>query len=180
MNRILIDSPRLQLREFTAADVEFVVELVNSPGWLEFIGDRQIHTKDDAWNYLTNGPIKSYRENGFGLYLVETKKELTRIGMCGMLKRESLRYPDVGFAFLPTYTGFGYALESAAAVVEYALRQLRIPKIGAITRPTNERSIRLLEKLGMRRTGAMMVDVEGQELFVFELEAGAHPIDRYG
>src|SRR4030095_10136345 len=96
-----IETVRLWLRRFAEDDVQFIFNLLNQPSFIRFIGDKSVRTLDDARNYLSTGPIKSYRENGFGLYLVELKPSHTPIGMCGLLKRDTLEYVDLGFAFLP-------------------------------------------------------------------------------
>lgn len=148
MERIL-DTERLTLRQFELTDTKFIVELVNSPGWLEFIGERNIKTEAAALTYLQNGPIRSYHENGFGLSMVELK-DGTPIGMCGILKRDTLESPDIGFAFLPEFMGLGYAFEIASATIIYAKDKLNLKTILGITVPANKKSIRLLEKIGLR------------------------------
>ncbi len=162
----ILTTERLTLRQFTNEDARFIVELVNTPGWLEFIGDRNIHTEEDAVNYLQNGPIKSYSENGFGSSMVELK-DGTPIGMCGILKRDSLENPDIGFAFLPSYMGKGYALEIANATMDYATHQLKLKTIYAITNPTNIRSIQLLEKIGLSPIKTIQSPTDGTELMVY-------------
>ena len=148
MNYIL-ETERLKLREFSVADSLFIIELVNSPGWLKFIGDRNIKTEEQAVLYLQNGPIKSYKNHGFGLSLVELKDSLRPIGMCGLLKRADFENPDLGFAFLPEFSGKGYAYEMAIATMSHAKNVLRQELILAITVPENKSSIKLLEKIGM-------------------------------
>ena len=118
--------------------------LTNSPGWLEFIGDRGIKTIADAENYIINGPMASYAKYGHGLYLISLKDTHTPVGICGLLQRETLPDKDIGFALLPEYTGKGYALEAATAIMQYSREQLGIHRIAAITLPGNTRSIRLL------------------------------------
>lgn len=145
----ILQTPRLRLRQLSVDDTGFIIELLNSPGWLQFIGDRNVKTEEQALAYLNNGPFKSYRENGFGLWLVELKQTQQAIGMCGLLKRDYLKSPDIGFAFLPAFMNSGYAYEIAQATVEYANKELKIPTINGITLPDNVRSIRLLEKIGL-------------------------------
>lgn len=159
----ILETKRLTLRQFTYEDAGFIVELVNTPGWLEFIGDRNIHSEEDAINYLQNGPIKSYRENGFGSSMVELK-DGTPIGMCGILKRDSLENPDIGFAFLPTHMGKGYAFEMAKATLDHATNQLKLKIICAITNPNNIRSIQLLEKIGLTPVKRIPSPTDGTEL----------------
>src|SRR5215217_8465823 len=143
-----LETQRLILRQFTTEDASFILQLVNSPGWLKYIGDRNIKTLEQAENYLHNGPMKSYKLNGFGLSLVELKNEKTPVGMCGIIRRD-LDHPDIGFAFLPEFTGKGLAFEIANATMKWATEELKLPVIYAITVPGNASSIKLLEKIGM-------------------------------
>jgi RimJ/RimL family protein N-acetyltransferase len=164
---IILETDRLILREFTIYDARFIVDLLNSPGWLEFIGDRNVRTEEQADNYLLNVPLRSYHENGFGLYMVELKSGNTPAGMCGLLKRDYLEHHDIGFAFLPEYTGKGYAFEIVSALISYAKQTLSIPTLLAITLPGNTKSIRLLERVGLQFV-RMVVPPQGQEeLMVF-------------
>ena len=166
MNYIL-QTERLNLRPFTHADTQFIIELLNSPGWLQFIGDRNIKTEQQARAYLENGPIKSYQDNGYGLWLVELKSENTPIGMCGIINRDYLDAPDIGFAFLPAYCGQGYAKEIASATVTFAHADLNLPRLLAITLPENTKSIRLLEKIGMRHTDTICLPNSQEKLQLF-------------
>ena len=166
MNAI-IETERLELRKFELTDAAFLRELLNSPGWLEYIGDRNVHTDEEAGTYLLNGPIKSYQTNGFGLFLVLLKAKQTPIGACGLLKRDYLDEPDLGFAFLPGYTGQGYGYESAAAVMFYAKNELNLSQILAFTVPNNVASIRLLEKLGFQFEKRFYMPGENEELLLF-------------
>lgn len=148
--KVVIETDRLLLRELAPDDAPFVLQLVNEPSWLEHIGDKNVHSIEDAERYIIDGPRASYIENGFGLYLVTLVKSGQPIGLCGLLKRATLEHPDIGFAFLPEYWGRGYALEAARGVLDYATGQLRISVVAAITKPENKASLKLLEKLGMR------------------------------
>lgn len=166
MNYIL-ETERLALRELNESDASFIIELLNSDGWLKYIGDRNVKTEDQARDYLNNGPIKSYQDNGYGLYLVELKNEKIPIGICGIIKRDNLELPDIGYAFLPKYMGQGYAFEIAQQTLVYAKEQLNINKILAITNPENKASIKLLGKLGL--TFQKMIDAtnDSNELKLF-------------
>lgn len=148
--KYILETERLLLRQFIITDTKFIVDLVNSPGWLEFIGDRNIKTEESAKEYLENGPLKSYGINGFGLYLVEMKTGRIPIGMCGIIKRDYLEHPDIGFAFLPEFTGKGFAYEIADATMDFARKTLKLTDILAITISGNKRSIKLLEKIGLK------------------------------
>lgn len=167
MNPIL-ETDRLLLRELNLGDVPFILSLLNSPGWLKYIGDRGVKNEEQAKDYLLNGPLKSYKENGFGLYLVEERISKLPIGLCGLLKRETLENPDLGFAFLSDYMGKGFAFEAANAVLEYTKSELRLPTILAIVLPNNQPSIKLLEKLGLQYQKTLQVK-EGEDLSLFQV-----------
>ncbi len=166
MNCIIL-TDRLRLREFELTDSAFIVELLNSEGWLRFIGKSSVQTEEQARNYLINGPIKSYRENGYGLCMVERTEDDKPIGMCGIIKRDNLDKPDIGFAFLPEFQSKGYAFEIASATLEYAKTTLNIPEVYAITVAYNEKSIKLLERIGLKfiKTIYMANDKEALLLF---------------
>ena len=160
-------TPRLLLRRFTLDDADFVVELVNDPDWLRFIGDRGVRTPDEARAYLARGPIAMYQREGFGLYLVELAATRAPIGMCGLVKREGLDDVDIGFAFLPAWRGQGFALESAQATLAHA-RELGLDRIVAIVSHGNDASIRLLERIGMRSAGTVKLPRGGDEVLLYE------------
>lgn len=146
----VLETDRLIIRWLTVEDAAFILELVNDPSWLRFIGDRGVRTLEDARNYILKGPAEMYGRLGFGLYLVELKDEGVPIGTCGLIKRDSLKDVDIGFAFLPSFRGQGYAYEAASAVLAYGKNTLGLKRIVAIVSPGNERSIKLLEKLGLQ------------------------------
>ena len=144
----IFETDRLVLRRLTLDDAAFVLELVNEPAWLQFIGDRGVRTLDDARTYLTNGPLAMYAQRGFGLFAVERKSDRALLGICGLLKRDTLDDVDLGFAFLERFRGQGYAREAAAATLAHGQRAFALDRIVAITALENPRSIQLLEKLG--------------------------------
>ena len=166
----ILKTERLLLREFQLSDSAFILALLNSPGWLQFIGDRNVKDEHAAKEYLVNGPIKSYKENGFGLWLVETLSDSAAIGMCGIIKRDTLPHPDIGFAYLPEHAGQGYALEAARAVLNFAGNNLQLPIISAITLPDNIRSISLLEKIGLSFNRIIVFPGSREELLLFDNE----------
>lgn len=169
-----IETERLLLKELDAEDLLFIIELLNSPGWLKYIGDRGVKTTEEGMGYLKNGPWKSYEENGFGLYKATLKDLGTPIGLCGLLKRESLKHPDLGFAFLPEYMGKGYAFEASKKVLEFSRESLNITIFQAITLPDNMLSIRLLKKLGFLYLSPFRF-LEGEELHLFQLILKENP-----
>ena len=148
-NRIL-ETERLSLREFNLNDAKFTLQLLNTPTWLKFIGDKNVHNIKEAENYLTAGPMTSYKEHGFGLWLVSQKERNKPIGMCGLIKRDYLAEVDIGFALLPNYAGLGYGYEIASATLTHSRNILQIDKVMAITDVNNASSIKLLNKLGLR------------------------------
>ena len=161
------ETERLILRELDADDAPFILELVNDPAWLRHIGDKGVHTLDDARAYIANGPVASHARHGFGLDLVELKADATPIGICGLIKRDTLEDADIGFAFLPKFRGLGYAFESAAAVMHHAKESLALPRLAAIVSPHNRDSIRVLEKLGLCFEKSMRMSAEGGETQLF-------------
>jgi RimJ/RimL family protein N-acetyltransferase len=146
----VIATARLFLRQLTADDAEFILELLNEPPFLQNIGDRGVRTPADATLYILNGPVASYEKHGFGLYLVELKDSHVPIGICGLLKRDFLDHADIGFAFLQRFWSQGYAYEAASAVMEHSRNVLGLMRILAVTAPGNASSIRLLGKIGLR------------------------------
>jgi RimJ/RimL family protein N-acetyltransferase/uncharacterized damage-inducible protein DinB len=160
----ILETERLVVRRVTIDDAEFMLGLLNEPSWLRFIGDKGVRTIEDARGYILSGPVESYGRFGFGLYMTLQKSDGARIGLCGLLKRDTLPDVDIGFALLPAYWGKGYALEAAAAVMEHARTAHGLRRVVAITNPENERSIQLLAKLGMRPDGTVRISDPGLEL----------------
>ena len=160
-------TPRLIVRELTPADAPFILALLNDPSFIRNIGDRGVRTLDDAAGYIENGPRASYARHGFGLWLVELAEAAAPIGICGLLQRDELPDPDIGFAFLPAYRSKGYAFEAASAVLAHARGGLGLSRLLAIVNPDNQSSIRLLERLGFRYERVVRLTPEGTELSLF-------------
>lgn len=167
----VLETARLALRRLCLDDAGFILGLLNQPSFLRFIGDKGVRDIEDARTYLRKGPLDSYERFGFGLYLVLLRDGGVPIGMCGLLKRESLEDVDLGFAFLPEHWSQGYAFESAAAVVAYATRQLGLGRVVAVTTPDNRASIRVLEKLGLRFERMVRLSEGAAELRLYAPEA---------
>jgi RimJ/RimL family protein N-acetyltransferase len=163
-----LETERLTLRHLSPAmDAEFILRLLNEPSFLQYIGDKKVRTLDDARAYIRNGPMKSYEENGFGLYRVGLKENGSAIGICGLIKRDTLPEPDIGFAFLPEYWDKGYAHESAAEIMRYARDVLRLDRILAITSPDNESSGKLLGKIGLHFQRMIRLSDDADEVKLF-------------
>jgi RimJ/RimL family protein N-acetyltransferase len=166
----ILQTARLRLRTATPEDTAFYHALVNDPDFIEHIGDRGIRTLDEARQALLAGPIAMQEERGHSLYVVELKEGRTPIGMCGLIKRDTLDEVDIGYAYLPAGRGQGYAFEAAQAVLAYA-PALGLERVLAITSPDNAASNGLLRKLGMRfeRFAHLVPDGAGSNLYSIEL-----------
>jgi RimJ/RimL family protein N-acetyltransferase len=172
----VIQTPRMSLRELDFADAPFILELLNEAGFIRFIGDKGVRTLADARDYILQGPMDSYARHGFGLYATCLRGNArsgegagTPIGICGLVKRQGLDDPDVGFAFLSRYWSKGYAVESAAAVLAHAREALHLLRIVAITSPDNAQSIAVLEKIGLKFERTIRLVDHGPELKLFGL-----------
>ncbi|MBK9317577.1 MAG: GNAT family N-acetyltransferase [Bacteroidetes bacterium] len=167
---ILLYTSRLLLRELNENDAPFIVELLNTEGWLRYIGDRHVHSTADAIKYMNNGPVISYQKYGYGLYLVALKETQTPVGICGLIRSDHWEETDIGFAFLPQFTGKGYAMEAAAAVLADGKERHHLERIIAITLEENKASIRLLEKLGLSYEKRIIYENTGEELLQYAIQ----------
>jgi [ribosomal protein S5]-alanine N-acetyltransferase len=167
----LLLTPRLALRPFTLTDAPFIVELLNDPGWLRFIGDRQVRTLDDARTYLANGPLAHQARHGFALAMVALRRDATPIGMCGLIRRETLQDVDLGYAFLPAHRGQGHAREAAAAWLAQGFGALGLRRIVAFTDPDNAASCRVLEAIGMRFEQRLRIAGHDSDSLLYAAEA---------
>ena len=156
---VVLETERLVLREVDEADAAFVLELLNSPGFIENIADRGVRTLDQAREYIRDRIAASYAEHGFGMWAVVPKGEGAPVGLAGLVKREVLPHVDIGYAFLERAWGKGYAEEAARAVLAHARGTLGLATIVAITTPANRASQRVLEKVGLRFVE--MIDLPG-------------------
>jgi RimJ/RimL family protein N-acetyltransferase len=164
---IVLETKRLILRKLSTDDADFILELLNEPSFLHYIGDKGVGNLDDARQYILKGPVDSYERNGFGLYLVESKENGIPIGISGLVKRDTLPGADIGFAFLPAFWSKGYAVEAAAAVMKYARDVLGLNRILAITSPDNEASAKLLGKIGLRFARMIRLSEDTPEVKLF-------------
>lgn len=164
----MLETPRLLIRPFVVEDAPFIIRLVNQESWLRFIGDRHVHDIASAERYLLDGPMAGRARNGFALDLVALKASGEPIGVCGLIKRDSLPAPDIGFALLDEYAGQTYAFEAAVAVMEHARSALGLSRILAIATLDNQRSAALLERLGF--VADRMIDHEGVALNLYEAD----------
>ena len=163
----VLETDRLVLRWLGVDDAAFILELLNDPSFIRFIGDKGVRDLEGARNYILNGPVASYKQFGFGLYATDLKDTRAPIGICGILKRDTLPHPDIGFAFLPAYWNKGYAYEASAAVLEHSREILGIERVLAITTPDNEASAKLLVKLGLRFDRLIKLSTDADEVKLF-------------
>lgn len=166
-NAILFETERLCLRKFTLDDADFILAILNEPAFIRFIGDRHVRTIEDARRYIQERVIHSYERNGFAMFRAALKEDDTPIGMCGLVRRDTLEDVDIGFAFLERYWSKGYASEAARAVMEYARDELHIPRIVGIVDPANSGSIHVLEKLGLQFARMVRLSEDDIELKLF-------------
>jgi RimJ/RimL family protein N-acetyltransferase len=149
----ILETERLIIREVEAdLDAEFMLAMLNSPKFIQFIGDRGIRSVDESREFIRTRYRKSYEDHGYGLYAVELKsgndERPLQVGICGFVLRDTLPAPDIGFAFLPEHEGKGYGFESAIALINYGRETLGFTQLLAITTVDNLPSQKLLEKLG--------------------------------
>ena len=167
---IVLETSRLQLRQITTADAAFVYELVNTPGWHRFIGDRGVNSLEKAERYIEENYLPMYEKHNFGAYVMIRKQDQLPIGSCGLYQREQFDHPDIGYALLPTFTRQGYAIEAVRAVFDMAVKTLGFKTILAITTQDNVASFRLLKKLGMQPIDTFQFKEEDEELFLFSTQ----------
>lgn len=164
---IILQTTRLIVRQFSTDDAPFILRLLNEPSFIQNIADRGVRTLEDARNYLVNGPIGSYHKNGFGLWLAASKESSTPMGMCGLIRRDSLEDVDIGYAFLPEFWSQGYALEAASAVLGYAKTTVGLKRVVAIVSPHNQSSIKLLQKIGFTYEKMITLPGDDEEIKLF-------------
>lgn len=166
----ILETERTILRELVETDAEFIVDLLNQPSFIKYIGNRGVKTSEDAKDKIENLYRKSYRENGYGLYAVELKSNNKAIGFCGFVKREELPDTDIGFALLPEYEKKGLAFETSDALLQYGKDVLHLKRVLAITTQNNESSIKLLEKLGFEFEKLVKLPHDEDELNLFVMD----------
>jgi RimJ/RimL family protein N-acetyltransferase len=166
----VIETERLILRHLNPDDAGFILELLNEPDWIKYIGDRGIRTMDAAQKYIEDGPMTMYKEHGIGLYAVEMKESANPIGVCGLIQRDFLKDVDLGFGYLSKYGGNGYAYEAAQATLKYGVEELGYRRIVGFTSLDNEKSANLLQKLGMKGEGNIRYSSSAEYVKLFAID----------
>lgn len=164
------ETERLIIRPTTIADAAFIWEVMNTEGWLKYIGDRGVKTVDDAKNYILDKMRPQQERLGYSNNTVIRKSDGAKIGSCGLYDREGLEGVDIGFAFLPQYGKQGYAFEAAIKIKELALYEFGLAQINAITVPANVNSQKLLEKLGLQFVKMIQLPNDSEELMFYQLK----------
>jgi len=155
----------------TVNDDDFVLELLNSPSWIKYIGDRGVHTHEAARDYLISKVLPNYEDFGFGFYIMERIEDHVAIGNCGLIQREGMNHVDIGYSLLDQFTGQGYAFEAAQAILNYGFKAHNLTHIAAITTANNHRSIHLLNKLGLDYRKMINLPGDEEELMLFGIDA---------
>lgn len=162
-----LETERLVVRAFGAADAPFVLALLNDPGFLANIGDRGVRTIADAQAYIRDRYDASMAAYGYAMFHVALKATSEPVGTVGFVRRDGLDGPDIGFSFLAAHTGEGYGYEAAAALL--ASRPDLRPML-AITAPHNEASAALLRKLGFVEGAPVRIPDHATESRLFRLD----------
>ena len=161
----ILETEILIIEEANLSDAPFFLRLLNSPNWLEFIGDRNIKSLEDATKYVQESLIDNYTKNGYGFYKTSLRETNQSIGAIGFLKRDYLEFPDIGYAILPNHEGKGYISEAAKAILEYGQSKLHLKEIVAFTTEENLASQKILSKIGLHFIGKRALD--GEEFLYF-------------
>ncbi|MFA3791708.1 GNAT family N-acetyltransferase [Aliiglaciecola sp. SL4] len=164
---LVAQTERLNIRKVTLAEAYFILDLVNDPDWIRHIGDRNIHNQSDAREFIETGPFVSYRENGYGLYVFCDNRKNRPMGICGMLKRPFLEYPDIGYAILPEFRRKGLTLEACGGVLAADCKRLGLKTVHAMISPENTQSINLIERLGFEFTNVIQHQGVDTKLFTY-------------
>jgi RimJ/RimL family protein N-acetyltransferase len=164
------ETERLILKPTDITDAKFLLELMNSPKWLKYIGDRNIHTIKNAESYITEKVMTQFDRLGFGSYTVIRKSDGSKIGTCGLFDREGVSGIDIGFGFIPGYEKQGYAIESSLKIKDLAINKFGLKKISGITSKQNIPSQKLLEKLGLRYIKPLTLPNSDEEIMFYQLE----------
>ncbi|MBC8375749.1 MAG: GNAT family N-acetyltransferase [FCB group bacterium] len=168
---IILETKRLLLRRMTLEDNDFILELLNGPKWVKYIGSRDVDTLEQARDYLETRVLPSYEALGFGFYIIERLSDQIRVGNCGLTHRDGMEHADIGYSLLEQYEGQGYAYEAASAVLKYGFETHKLDHIEAIATSNNRRSLHLLRKLGMHYKKMIELPGDDEELMLFGIDA---------
>lgn len=164
----VLQTARLRLRHFERRDAAFILELLNEPSWVANIGERHVRDLAQAEAWIEEKLVAVYARLGFGFWAVERQEDGALLGMCGLIRRDTLPAADLGYAFVPRAWGRGYAREAAAACLHHARAALGLAEVLAITGPDNQASQRLLADLGftLRETTVLAGETRQTQVWV--------------
>ncbi|MGI9201533.1 MAG: GNAT family N-acetyltransferase [Woeseiaceae bacterium] len=145
-----LQTERLAIRRLTLADADLMLSVWNDPAFYKYVGDRGIHTIDDARVALQEGAFQLYEKYGYGPFRIAIRENDQAIGTCGLFRREGFDDPDIGWSILPEFCGKGFAYEAACAVLEYGITDVSLTRVVAFISAENAPSIGLAKKLGLR------------------------------
>ena len=168
---IILKTERLLLRRMPLDDDDFILELLNGPKWIKYIGSRDVDTLEKARAYLEKRVLPNYEALGFGFYIIEGLDDQVRMGNCGLTLREGMEHPDIGYSLLEQFEGQGYAYEAAEAALKYGFEIHKLDHIEAIVTNDNQRSLHLLKKLGMHYKKMINLPDDDEELLLFGIDA---------
>jgi len=163
----IFETERLILKPTSEEDAEFIFELLNTPNWIKYIGDRNIKSVENAREYIKTKMLPQLKRLGYSNYTLIRKSDNCKLGSCGLYDREGLEGIDIGFAFLPKYEKKGYAFESANKLKNVAFNEFKLTEINAITTKDNISSQKLLEKLGLKLSGIKKLTDDNEELLLY-------------
>ncbi|WP_235894429.1 GNAT family N-acetyltransferase [Flavobacterium zepuense] len=161
------ETERLLLVPTSVDDAAFILELLNSPKWIQFIGDRNVTTPEEAKAYIENRMMPQLHRLGYGNYTILRKHDRAKIGSCGLYDREGLDGIDIGFALLPAFEKLGYAFEAVNRIKEFAVNDLHLSQISGITTKDNISSQNLLVKIGLRFEKYVTIPNDTEELCLY-------------
>jgi RimJ/RimL family protein N-acetyltransferase len=163
-------SDRLIIRPTLEQDSDLIYQLMNSPKFIKYVGDRQLYSVEDAEKYIQDKMLPQLHSHGYSNYSLINKKNGAKIGICGLYDRDGLEGIDIGFGILPEYEGLGYAFESSSRIIKAGFEELEILEIKAITNKKNISSKNLLVKLGFKLNGTIVLPNESDELLLYKIE----------
>ena len=162
-------SKRLIIRPTFEQDAKLIFQLMNTPKFIKYIGDRKISSINDAKNYIKVKMLAQLYSMGYSSYTLINKSNGDKIGICGLYNRAGVDGIDIGFSILPHFERLGYAFESSSRLIKGAFEELEIEEIKAITNQDNISSKNLLKKLGFKLIGKTILPDEKEELLLFEI-----------
>lgn len=166
----LYETQRLLIRPVNIEDGPFILELMNTPKWIQFIGDRHVKTVVEAKAYIIDKAFPQLEKYGHTNNVIIRREDNVKLGTCGLYHREDRKDPDIGFAFLPQFEGKGYAFEAAYRLIVAAKENYGLKELSAYTLEYNSTSRKLLERLGFALKGLGKIPNNDEDLLHYHRE----------